>query len=1151
MKRSLHCVFVCLLGLSLAALVPVAASAQAVYGSIHGSVTDPSGAAIAGAQITITSLGQGTTQDFTSNAAGNYVVTHLIPGRYSVRVESSGFKIYLVEEVEVFADVGSRIDAVMEVGGIAETVTVTLQDTPLLKTDRADVAIVFDSDAIAELPILDRNFTRFTLLSPGASTLGWQHASSENPQASLQTMVNGQHFSGTSFQLDGTDNRDPILGIIVINPTLESITHSKITSQNYDAEFGMASAGVITAQTKSGTNDFHGSLFWYRRDEETQARNPFSQSSRDPLNFPNSMWNQFGGSIGGPAIENKLFFFADYQGTRRRLGGSFLTQVPTDLVRSTCLAGLDCDLSEYLRQIFDPATGNPDGTGRTEFAGGIIPAGQISPQAITILSLLPAPNVSGAGISNNFAAGGSEKFDDDILNVRSDFKASDNLNIFGRYTYADFEKSAPAIFGIAGGPGLGDSGGGGQGVDGGFAGSSLVTNQSVAAGFDYVVTPSIITDFRIGWFSYEVDVLPFDVGSRPAADAGIPGLNLDDFFTSGMPFMDIQGNGGFRLGSGLGTNRCNCPLKQDEWQVQFVNNWTFLQGDHTFKFGADIRHARNLRVPSDRHRAGELSFNNSRTEDVAGAGGGLGLATFLLGDVTFMSRYVSNTLDAAERQNRMFFYGQDTWRVNSKFTLNYGVRWEIYNPEYVNRAGAGGWLDIQTGLLRVGGVGSIGNDGNVKNDYGNIAPRIGIAYELNEKTIIRLGYGKSFDVGTFGSHFGHAVTQNLPVLATQEVRGPTGSSFETAFTFDSGPPALDIATVCDFQATGTCPLPNGIFSRVRPEKQKMLEVDSWNLTIQRQITPTMTLDVAYVGNKGTHVFTGDGPDYNGNQPTLVGFGTLSGDERKPFFNGPIGSLGGAFGWGQGIAFLLNNGDNHYNSLQVKLNKRFSNGLQFLSHYTWQKTLGENGDYFIWDPKLNYGPREWERQHAFIFTGLYELPYGRGKQYGSDISSALDHVLGGWQLNTAINWSSGLPFSPGYSNCGTDRDTGPCRPNRVGNVGKGSAGQFFQTSGVVGLANGETGGPWQRPQVGTFGTATLNSLRGPKFFNTDLTIMKTFQLSEQMKLDFQAQAFNIFNHINLANPNSCVDCDPATDGRIFGMAPGALARRWQFGLRLSF
>ena len=1141
MQRKWSAVATGMLGLALVAIAATPGFSQAVYGSIYGTVTDQSGAVIPGARVTVTSLGQGITVEAVSNASGNYVVSHLIPGRYSVRVEAPNFKAYLAETIQVFADVSSRVDAKLELGAVSETIIVSAEDVPLLKTDRADVATLFTEKAVTELPIFDRNFTQFTLLAPGTQRLGWQHASSENPQGSIQVMVNGQHFAGTSFQLDGTDNRDPILGIIVINPTLESITQTKVTTQNYDAEFGQALAGVVTAQTKSGTNELHGSAFWFRRNDLAQARDPFTQSVPDPVTgrlLPESLWTQFGGSLGGPIVKDKVFLFGDYQGTRRSTGNSVLTTVPTNLVRNTCLAGLGCDLSEYGVDLYDPATGDPiAGTGRDLFSGAFIPAGRISSQAVALLRQLPAPNRP--GIQNNFSTGGGENFDDDAFNIRGDYHPAQNLHVFGRYSLADFERSAPGAFrNNVGGPGLGD---------GGFAGQALSRNQSVASGFDYVLSPALLTDFRFGWFRYKVDVLPNGVGTSPAADAGIPGLNVDDFFTSGMPAMLM----GFPLapitfGFDLVVNACNCPLKQDEDQFQFVNNWTFISGNHSIKFGADIRRAFNLRVSSDAHRAGALFYLHLRTADIGGAGGGLGLATYLLGDVSLFFRFVGNPQaeNPEERQNRWFFYGQDTWRISPKWTLNYGLRWEILFPESVDRDGGGGFVDINTGLVRVAGIGPIGRNGNVENTYKNLAPRLGLAFQATEKTVIRLGYGRSFDVGVFGSTFGHVVTNNLPVLAIQQLFGPTGAPWQAAFNLATGPSAFDFSPFSP-GPDGTFPLPDGVISSIRPLKMRLPTVDQWNLTVQHQITPTLSFQVAYVGNKGTHVFAGDESSYDINQPTLVGFPAVPTNDRKPFFS--------KFGWSQFVSWFGNDADNHYNALQVKVEKRYFHGLQFLAHYTWSNALGFDGDYFIHDARLNYGPASFDRTHVFVFQNIWDIPVGRGKWFLNNANAAVNRILGGWQLNTITTWMSGMPFSPTYRDGGVDRDTGPDRPDLVGNPGVSDQSRdgWFATSGTTGLATGETGGPWRRPQPGTFGSASRNSLRGPEFFQTDLGLLKTVQVGEKVTVQFRAEAFNIFNIVNLGLPDPCVDCNPATDGKIFGIAEGAQMRNWQWGLRLRF
>jgi len=707
-------------------IITASAVAQAVYGSILGTITDPSGAAVPGAKVTVTSVSKGITVATTTNADGNYSVTHLIPDVYNVKAEAPGFKSFQTANVVVSADTGARVDGQFQVGGSQETVEVTAE-APQLKTDRADVAVIFNDKAVEDLPLFNRNFTQLVLASPGAQQQSWNHAASENPQGSLQTKVNGQTFAGTGFYLDGTDNRDPILGIIVINPTLESVTEAKMTSQNYDAEFGQAISGVVATQTKSGSNSIHGSAFGFRRSDATQARDPFSQSKVNPLTgrfIPPTLFGQYGGSIGGPIKKDKLFFFGDYQATRSKLGSSYRQSIPSALIRSTCdpATSAICDLSEYLalsptNQAYDPNTGAADGSGRTPFGpltigsqvctGNCIPTNRLSSQAVALLQQFPAPN--GSGIINNFTASGNGIFNSDQFNIRVDDQTTSKLHTFGRYSFANYSQSADAVFGALGGIGFGQFG---------LAGIPKSRDQSIASGFDYALGSTLLTDFRFGYVRYHVNVIPNGFGTTPATDIGIPGLNLDPL-SSGQPAYFVGESGGdgqdtgaisksggiSNFGNGLGVNRCNCPLIEQEDQFQFVNNWTKILGNHQAKFGADIRFARNLRVPSDKHRAGELTFAKSHTADAL-AGGGVGMATFLLGDVTEFKRYVSTSSNAAERQRRFYFYGQDTWRATSKLTIAYGLRWDIVNPEYVNGKGNGGFLDLNTGDLRVAGYGS-------------------------------------------------------------------------------------------------------------------------------------------------------------------------------------------------------------------------------------------------------------------------------------------------------------------------------------------------------------------------------------------------------------------------------------------------------------
>src|SRR3954471_10205972 len=353
---------------------PAASRAQAVYGSISGIITDPSGAVVPGVTVTITSVERKTTDEVVTNESGLYLKERLLPGTYEVKAELQGFKSAVFSAIRVGVDTQTPLNIKLETGAVSESVTVA-GFSPVLKTDRADVATTFDSRQITDLPVLDRNFTKFILLTPGTQQLGWQHAASENPQGSTQTMVNGQHFSGTGYQLDGTENRDPILGIIVVNPNFEAIGETKITSQNYDAEFGQATAGVVSVQTKSGGNSLHGSGFEFFQNDAFQSRNPFSQSLPDPLTgrfVPTTKRNQYGGSLGGPIAKDRMFFFGDYQGTRSNVGGSRLLTVPTAAAR----AG---DLSAYGVNIFDPGPGTPSSP--PQFAGNVIPANRLSPQA--------------------------------------------------------------------------------------------------------------------------------------------------------------------------------------------------------------------------------------------------------------------------------------------------------------------------------------------------------------------------------------------------------------------------------------------------------------------------------------------------------------------------------------------------------------------------------------------------------------------------------------------------------------------------------------------------------------------------------------------------------------------------------------------------
>ena len=488
------------------------ASGQAVYGGIVGTVTDPQGNAVAGAKLTVTNISKGTTEEAVTNESGSYSVTHLIPDNYKVHIEAPGFKAYDVASARVDVDTVVRVDAQLQVGAVTQSVEVT-GEVPQLQTEKTDVATVFSSRTVEDLPIYNRNFTTLQLLSPGAQRLNWGHAASENPQGSQQIETNGQHFAGTAFELDGTDNQDPILGIIVVNPNLDAIEETKIIHQDYDAEFGKAIGAIVTTQTKSGTNEIHGSAFDFERSNSNFARNPFTQAPAKG-GVPSGNWNQFGGTLGGPIRKNKLFAFGDYQGQRSHVGGTSSDRVPTALERGNISGGTGANLSDLGKNIYDPCTDNT-GTfhpacdvapaNRQQFPGNVIPANRLSSQAQALLALIPLPNATpSTPLGDNFFSSGNNTLDSDGFDIRSDFVATSKVNVFGRYSFQQFKRSGPGLFGV-------DIGGHALPSDpsvGDFAGNSSVRNQSIASGFDYTLSPTLLTDIRFGYMRYRVNVSP-------------------------------------------------------------------------------------------------------------------------------------------------------------------------------------------------------------------------------------------------------------------------------------------------------------------------------------------------------------------------------------------------------------------------------------------------------------------------------------------------------------------------------------------------------------------------------------------------------------------------------------------------------------------
>ena len=1120
---------------------------QATFGNISGTVTDPAGAAIPNAQVTITSTERGEVVQTKTNGSGNYSQTHLLAGQYKVAITAPGFAD-LNATAAVQVDATTRVDGQLQIGKAATEVTVS-GETPLMISDRAEVSTTLTANELGRLPILDRNVTSLLVALPGAGRypVNSNMSSAENQQGDIQTPVNGQLPYSNGFLLDGTENHSNILGLAVVNPNPDALEEFKVTSSNYDAEFGNVSGAMLQGTTKSGTNQYHGSAFEYLRNNVFNAADPFSHID------PPIRWNQFGGTIGGPIKKDKLFVFFAYEGTRRRDSGSEITTVPTAAERGGDLSAL---LGAYIcadgttsatgcanpvkvtttegqtvaaqaGMVFDPKTGNPDGSGRQVVAtnGQVNVLTPAAPMA-KLLTYLPMPNFGPAGQTfNNYATAVGRLNDAGQYDGRIDYNISANHHIFGRYSLADFILEGPGAFGaLAGGP-----------SPLGFAGNSHARNQSLALGYTYSITSTLFTDFRFGYYRYRPHNLPNGFGQTPALDAGLLGLNTGTPETGGMPAFYVQGAVAFNFGYALGVNGCNCPLSETENHFQWVNNWTKQTGNHTIKWGVDVRRAQQKRIDSGAHRAGEVTFGSSVTGNAdvdtianGSATTGEGLGSFLLGYPTYFQQ--NNTgpgFYPALRQTRLYFFGQDEWRLTPKLTLTFGLRYENYLPQVSAKPGGGATFDPTTGEVVVAGIGSVPRNMGIKPYNLGFAPRLGIAYQLTSKTVIRTGYGRSYNAAGVGAVFAQNPELDPPTQFVQVLNQPNPytTSIPTFLTTGRPPaPSPPIGT------TGRYPLPNGIqvyFFFDTPDAYRIPLADFWNFSVQHQIAPTLTVEAAYVGNVGRHGFLNE----NRNQ-AVPGPGDF--DSRRPFFK---------YGDEQPIYDVCNCDNSSYNSLQMKLQKRVSHGLDFLLTYTWSKAMdnGEGGYGFDnnYNVRNDHGPATFDRTHAVTLLNNWELPFGKGRRYMANASKAADAVAGGWRVSGVTTMYSGVAFSPTISSAPLlNADFNAVRPDIIGSphVSNPSANLWFNPAAYT------------APQAPyRDGTASKGSLRGPALYVFNLSLSKEFVIVENKMIEFRWENFNAFNHVNLGLPGNTVDGGGA--GQITSTANPM--RQMQLGLHFRF
>ena len=1114
MRTTPRCVLV-VLGLCLVSAFNSSSFGQAVSGNIIGTVTDSTGAAVPEAKVTISDVGKGITYQTTTNGSGNYTQANISPGNYTVEITKTGFQKVDQKNVSVAVTQSARMDAVLSVG--AETQQITVTDAPpSIETDRASVETQLSGGQVSSLPVLNRNFTNLALLTPGSVINTYQHAPSENPQQSTLVNTGGQLFAGTNYQLDGMNNNDIVLGITMVNPAVDSVAEFTASTNNYDAEYH-ATGAVINVETKSGTNQLHGSAFEFLQNNYFQARDPFTQPTS--ASIPPLRWNQFGGSVGGPIKKDKLFFFGDYQGTQRRIGASESVRVPTAAEK----AG---NLSDLNTPIYDPASGNSvTGAGRTLFNNAMIPASRISAPATALLNALPLPNLGTTNPgANNYITSTVERYNTNQFDTRGDYFASEKLRMFARYSFLQADINAPGPFGLYGGPAFNSLG---------FSGISNARNQNIGSDVTYTFNPTLLTDFRFGFSRYRVNVSAQDEGQQLANTVGIPGLNIAGRpDTNGLPDIQINGLGGISSTGGnnnvgIGYN-CNCPLTERETLFDYVNNWTKIAGNHTIRFGGTWEMAWNQRLPSDNHRAGVYAFNDSVTSASGVANpGGLGLASFLVGAPSSFSRFGQVSTTQEDRQNRLYTFVQDTFRATPKLTVTYGVRWDVWFPDFSLNSGQGGRYDVTTNTVFIPGVGGVSSSGNAQTQWKNFSPRVGIAYSPDAKTVVRTGYGRGYSQGTFGWTFNNLAADIYPTIVNQNLT--PNSIYSPVFPLTTAPPAIVYPTI---PSNGRFPLPVGIGTPYIPANLKIPYVDMWNFTIERQIAPQLNLSVGYVGNVGRHL--NGGFALNDAPP---GPGSLA--SRRP--------LNVLYGLTQGIIDKCDCTSSNYNAFQAQVTKRFSSSYSLVGNFTWQKALDYAQESVPlptdnYNAHQDYGPVDFDREYVFTLAHTLELPFGPGKKFLSGAHGVTKLLVEAWSFRGITSYNSGAPFSPSIGNQSFLNSDETSRPQLLTNP----------TSGInQGRNLWFNPAAYGTPGLYTFGSAGRNSLRGPNYFEADWSLGKNFRFTERVGLELRWEVFNAFNRTNLALPNTQTDSPAGGLIQDIQTGPTSGMRNMQLGAHLTF
>jgi hypothetical protein len=1110
------------LGLAAALVLhPHHATAQVLYGSVVGDVKDATGAALPGATVVATNRGTGLTRQVVTDAAGHYNLPDLPAGVYSLKASLQSFRNFEQTEVTVSINSVTRVDVTLEVGAMGDTITVTAESAKL-QTDTAEVHQNLVAAELVNLPVaLGRNYQQMYRALPGFAPPTNSHSIPTNPSRSLEFTVNGTSDDQNNTRIDGVSTAHiqlPHVSSYV--PTLESIEEVNVVTSSMDAEQGLAGGAAINVQTKSGTNVLRGSGFEYFTNQHLKAwPMRFDDAALNTGDKPEASYHQFGGTVGGPIRQNKVFYFASYESTRdHRVVDNTVTVPLPAMVRG--------DLSASPTPIYDPLSGNlADGSGRSQFRVlpgdpnyalcntatnpqclNIIPAARLDPIAQKIAGHIPANNID-RGEDNYFVQAPFE-FDRHQFDSKVDYNVNPKFNLAGTFGVLHYRTSVPTVFGD---DGVGEPIGGSSNPGHGHGNTYRLTVMGT-----YIFTPTFLMDAHYGWARQGTSSEQPGLGTNIGTDVlGIPGTNGTRPFESGWPTFDFEDGDDF---ASVGVNENFMPYYRHDPQSQYVANFNWLKNKHNIRFGADLYHMALKQTQAEFLTSGfgaqgGFGFDRGITErcevvDSAGqcqdASGGSrynSFAAFLIGQASRAGRTLQAPDEYQVRAKLYSLYIRDRWTAGDNLTIDYGTRWEYFPIPTRPDRGIERY-DATTNKVLLCGVGDVPKNCGIDTSKTLFAPRLGIAYRFKEKWVARAGYGLTND-----PYYGmELIRANFPILSQVKLESP--NRFTPARTFSQGIPGFQLPP----EGNGVLDIPSDYAWTGYPEKLERGYIQSWNLTIQRELPWNFTGQIGYVGTQSTRQL--GVLDINAGQ--VIG----AGDEGKP--------LEQRFGRTASTAFLQPVGKGRYNSLQAQLQRRFAAGLSLSVNYTWSKAMSDNqnSSYILGTDNdrtqavayfsRNYTLTNNDRTHNLAISNVWQLPFGPGQRWASE-GGAVSHIVGGWQVNNVISIMSGTPFTV------TADDTSLNLP--------GSTQTADQVKSTVAKLGGEgRGAPYYDPTAfadvteARFGNTGYYYLRGPGLFNWDFGLTREFSLTSDVKLQFRVEAFNFTNTPHLANPEGDVTSD---------------------------